>query len=95
MARFLLRYIFLLVLSICAAPQQVSVTGSMSDGRFYHTSTLLADGRVLVTGGWDNSTALSTAEIYDPSTQTFALTGSMSTPRVLHTATRLGNGKVL
>ena len=36
--------------------------------RSSHTATLLSDGTVLVTGGydWANQRALSTAEVYDP-----------------------------
>ena len=43
-------------------------TGSMASDRVAgHTATLLADGRVLVIGGWDNdSVILSTAELYTP-----------------------------
>lgn len=40
-------------------------TGSMLSARVWHTSTLLPNGKVLVTGGDDNSsTPLATAELY-------------------------------
>src|SRR4029077_2754494 len=59
-------------------------------------AVLLADGRVLVTGGRsDNNTALSTAEIYDPTTGQFTPTGNMNQPRIRHAMTLLPNGKVL
>ena len=71
-------------------------TGSMAHGRAAHTATLLADGRVLVTGGFGGGTnSLSSAEIYDPSNGTFSLTGSMAVTREHHTATLLPNGRVL
>jgi N-acetylneuraminic acid mutarotase len=60
------------------------------------TSTLLADGRVLVVGGLGPGEAsTATAEIYDPATGTWSTTGDMTVPRSGHTATRLPNGKVL
>ena len=65
----------------------------MSSPRYWHTATLLPNGKVLVTGG--NQPALFSAEIYDPGTGSWTNTGSMSSPRVLHTATLLSNGKVL
>ncbi|MGZ4876627.1 MAG: hypothetical protein ACXVIO_00400, partial [Candidatus Angelobacter sp.] len=74
MTRSFLRTLLFFAVSICAVAQQVSFTGSMSDGRYYHTLTVLSDGRALVTGGWDNSSDLSTAELYDPATQAFTLT---------------------
>lgn len=36
----------------------------MSTSRSYYTATLLADGRVLVVGGWDHSSVLASAEVY-------------------------------
>ncbi len=86
-------------------PQWVK-TGSLTDstsefGRYAHTTTLLDDGRVLVTGGgykygdFVADSALSSAEIYDPNTGMWSKAGYMSGARMNHTATKLANGKVL
>jgi len=65
-------------------------TGNMHTARSGHTATLLANGKVLITGGGDGS-----AELFDPATGAFTPTGSMTTPRSRATATLLANGKVL
>jgi len=78
-------------------------TGAMSSSRRYQAATLLADGKVLVTGGCteqESSTNicdkfLSSAEIYDPGTDKFTDTGTMTSARMNHTATLLPSGKVL
>lgn len=69
-------------------------TGSMLASRVLHTTTLLADGRVLVAGG-ANSNVLSSAEIYNPATGQWTPTGSMAESRFGATATLLPNGRVL
>jgi hypothetical protein len=74
-----------------------SLTFPMNEARCNHTTTLLADGRVLVTGGidWSTDTVLSSAELYDPKTATWILAGPMSTTRTNHAAVRLSDGRVL
>ncbi len=72
-----------------------SATGSMVVTRRGHTATLLLDGKVLVTGGFDGTVESPTAEIYDPATGIWTATGPMGRGRKYHTATRLGDGKVL
>ena len=78
-----------------------TTTGSMTIPRNLQTSTLLANGKVLVAGGntvdagHPAPVATATAELYDPVAGTFAATGSMSGTRSWHVAILLLNGKVL
>jgi hypothetical protein len=64
------------------------------------TATLLADGRVLLTGckpNCDSDTYANIAQLYDPATGTFSLTGSAGDALAIYeqTQTSLPNGKVL
>jgi hypothetical protein len=58
---------------------------------------LLADGTVLVAGGMVNASGqvTGTAEIFNPSTGTWAAAGPMVVPVRQHTATVLSTGKIL
>jgi N-acetylneuraminic acid mutarotase len=86
----------------CAAtPFQWDFTGSLNEPRYYHTATLLSDGRVLVAGGTGPRAetfpypGLASTELYDPATGTWTVTGSLNAGRLLHTATLLFDGRVL
>ena len=83
-----------------------AATGAMNVARSGQTATLLPDGQVLVAGGGCNGhaygcdagsfeAALSSAELYNPATGTWARTGSMKSGREYFTATLLKNGQVL
>jgi N-acetylneuraminic acid mutarotase len=95
-----------LVVSLPASSAQIeaqqrgwAATGSLATGRFGHTSTLLADGKVLVAGGrictGSSCTEFDSAELYDPTTGLWTAAGHMSVPRHAHVAVRLPSGKVL
>lgn len=71
-------------------------TGSMNVPRINHKAILLKNGKVLVVGGSNNdSSCLTSAELYDPDTSTWSLTGSINECRLGFSLTLLQNGKVL
>jgi hypothetical protein len=74
--------------------EQFMPTGRLRHARDGHTATLLANGQVLMAGGWGN-TVLDSAELYDPNTGIFTETGTMTVPRSGFTATLLPDGRVL
>src|SRR5687767_4284541 len=71
----------------------------MNAERAAHSATLLPDGKVLIVGGFreegTQEIAIASAEIFDPTTNTFTPTSDMNEPRNGHPATLLPNGKVL
>ena len=78
-----------------------TATGSMTTARTSHSATLLPDGRVLIAGGSGIPQApseqpLLSAEIYDPSSETFSATGNLvATPYGWRpSATLLRDGRV-
>jgi hypothetical protein len=71
-------------------------TSSMAHARTFPASSLVIDsGHVLVSGGYDSTGALTSAEIYDASASVWITTGSMAHKRYLHQQVLLGTGKVL
>ena len=71
--------------------------GTMTQPRSTHTATELADGRILMIGGYQvfaGGVASATAEIYDPQTQLFSAVAAPSAGRTQHTATLLPDGRV-
>src|SRR6266550_4422657 len=91
----------LLVQPCAATPFQWEFTGSLHTPRYYHTATLLSDGRLLVIGGATNSPqtfpdpGTPSVEAYDPATGTWTINGSLIGQRLLHTATLLPNGTLV
>jgi hypothetical protein len=75
---------------------------SMSAARAFHNTTLLPDGTVLVTGGGttldghDTAKAVYSAELWNPTTETWSTLAPASVPRLYHsTALLLPDGRVL
>jgi N-acetylneuraminic acid mutarotase len=70
---------------------------SMPTARTGHRATLLADGRVLVTGGFSTAqnASLQSVEIYNPATNTWTSARPLNDRRDTHTATLLPSGRVL
>ena len=79
------------------ATGRFSPTGSPTSMHDGGTATTLADGRVLIAGGFDHFKLVPTsaAEIYDPRTGTFTKTGSLAAQQSGQVAILLRDGRVL
>ncbi len=71
----------------------------MTAPRYTHSAAALADGRVLVAGGWayttDTDPSLSSTEVYDPKADTWKPAGAMRTGRAQFRLAVLPDGRVL
>ena len=74
----------------------------MTIPRSFHTTALLASGKVLATGGrihtgpdYFDLKAIADADLYDPATGKWSATGTMMISRADHSASLLPNGQVL
>jgi hypothetical protein len=74
----------------------------MNTARIFHSATALANGQVMIAGGFNTSAVTTTFEIYDPILNAFIAQGTMApdvhnpTPaRAGHTATLLNSGRVM
>ena len=73
-----------------------TATGSMKTAREWAAATLLADGRVLVAGGYDDHFhTYASAEVYDPQSGSWSSAGHLTDGRAQQGATLLGDGRVL
>jgi hypothetical protein len=98
-----IRLVFVLVVVMFVAlypamanAQQSVETGSLNVARRGHQATLLPDGRVLVSGGYDASSGgIAAAEIYNPATGVWSVVGSNIIARLEHAASLLQDGRVL
>ncbi|MEO8230497.1 MAG: hypothetical protein ABI628_12150, partial [Chloroflexota bacterium] len=59
------------------------------------TAALLADGRVLLVGGYDGNTVVATAEVFDPATGRSTAAGSLLTERQNAVASTMTDGRVV
>ncbi|MDA0244308.1 MAG: hypothetical protein OT477_12895 [Chloroflexi bacterium] len=94
-----------LVVAICfgllggtaeAAPGAWGAVANMNVVRENHTLTLLPDGQLLAAGGFAfGGSTYSSAELYNPTSNSWTATANMGTVRHSHSATLLPNGLVL
>jgi len=82
------------VAAINVSASGVAFGQSMLAARRSHSATLLASGKLLVTGG-ESAPSANSAEIYDPVTATWSAAGTMANWHANHEATRLSDGRVL
>lgn len=73
-----------------------SAASPLSVGREKHSATLLPDGRVLIAGGDSRigiNSSLTSAELYDPTTDSWSTASPMAIGRHTHSATLLPDGQ--
>ena len=78
---------------------EITAAGPMTDARFIPIAVALEEGRVLVAGGLvpsngNEDVALASAEVYDPSTNTFTAVDSMATGRAWPIVLPLPDGRI-
>jgi galactose oxidase-like protein/fibronectin type III domain protein len=89
------------VIDLNAATPAWSAVGSMAYARRMLNATILPNGKVLVTGGTNNTSneaagAVYAAEMWNPATGNFSTMASAATPRLYHsTAILLPDGRVI
>lgn len=78
-----------------------AVSPVLATPRSTHTQTTLADGRVLITGGYVSAAgtspgvATTSVEVFDPQTGLVSAGPAMAIPRAAHTASLLADGRVV
>lgn len=77
------------------ATRRFAPLGAMAVPRVSHGVAPLADGRILVVGGWDGRADQAATELFDPATRNFSTTGSLRTARQHPVVEALPDGRVL
>jgi len=95
MKKFRLPMLVIVLASLGAVTAQAQSTIVLNPERAAHAATRLNNGKVLITGGVNESATLNSALLYDPASGTFVPTGSMTSARSAHTSTLLPDGRVL
>ncbi|MFA5139788.1 MAG: kelch repeat-containing protein [Elusimicrobiota bacterium] len=81
-------------------PNKWSPGPSLVAKRYAHSATVMGNGKVLISGGFNgkddlaNRGYLSTAEVYDPITDSILPAKSMQARKAFHSSTLMGDGKV-
>ena len=82
-------------LSIAGSTVTARKVGSMANARAFHNSVVLPDGKVVVVGGqnfpvpFSDNTAVLSAEMWDPATETFSALAAQAVPRTYHSVALL------
>ncbi len=89
--------LLLLPASAATRADSFAAAGDMLHPSWYAASAELPNGKLLVTGGFDETGAgvVGNTQLFDPLTEKWSATGSLTTPRSYHFAVELPNGKVL
>jgi len=81
---------------LCAAQTVEAPGGTMVVPRYYHSASLMKDGRVLVAGGFDTDSVLTTvSETYDRATNSWEATGNINQGRWFPQEVTLRDGRTL
>jgi N-acetylneuraminic acid mutarotase len=72
-----------------------SRAGYLHQGRFIHKCILLNNGKILITGGYDNVDSLNEAELYDIKTQGSKKLTPMNVDRDGHRLIKISDGRII
>lgn len=72
-----------------------TATGTMVRARMNTTAATLANGNVLIVGGWYDNAGATYGELFTPATDTFSATGALTTARALPVVLPTSDGKAV